>query len=127
MEFLGPLACGIQTGAGAVINSLEVGVGKSLAVFGSGSAGLAAIMAARVAGATIIIAVDLNEKRLELASELGATHAIHGGKENVVESIMRITGAGVHYALDTTARACSHYLQSFDDERELDEREEYDV
>jgi aryl-alcohol dehydrogenase len=102
LERLGPLACGIQTGAGAVINSLKVGVGKSFAVFGAGSVGLAAIMAARVVGATVIIGVDLNEQRLKLASELGATHTINGSQENAVESIMRITGAGVHYALDTT-------------------------
>ena len=103
LDRLGPLACGIQTGAGAVINSLKVGVGKSIAVFGAGSVGLAAIMAARVVGATVIIGVDLNEQRLKLANELGATHTINGGQKNVVEKIMQITGAGVHYALDTTA------------------------
>jgi aryl-alcohol dehydrogenase len=103
LERLGPLACGIQTGAGAVINSLKVGVGKSFAAFGTGSVGLAAIMAARVAGATTIIGVDLNSKRLGFARELGTTHTINGAQENVVDSIMRITGAGVHYALDTTA------------------------
>jgi aryl-alcohol dehydrogenase len=103
LERLGPLACGIQTGAGAVIKALKVGVGKSFAAFGAGSVGLAAIMAARVVGATTIIGVDLNAKRLELARELGATHTINAAEENVVDSIMRITGAGVHYALDTTA------------------------
>jgi aryl-alcohol dehydrogenase len=103
LEFLGPLACGIQTGAGAVIDSLKVGVGKSFAVFGAGSVGLAAVMAARVVGATVIIAVDLNESRLRLASELGATDIINGAQEDVVKSIMRITRSGVHFALDTTA------------------------
>jgi aryl-alcohol dehydrogenase len=103
LERLGPLACGIQTGAGAVINSLRVGVGKSIAVFGTGSVGLAAVMAARVVGATTIIGVDLNAKRLEFASELGATHTVNGAQEDAVSSIMRITGNGVHYALDTTA------------------------
>ncbi len=60
-------------------------------------------MAARVVGAATIIGVDLDAKRLEFARELGATHTINGAQENVVDSIMRITGAGVHYALDTTA------------------------
>jgi aryl-alcohol dehydrogenase len=92
LERLGPLACGIQTGAGAVINSLKVGVGKSFAVFGAGSVGLAAIMAARVVVATVIIGVDLNEQRLKLANELGATHTINGGQENVVEEICRSPG-----------------------------------
>lgn len=103
LERLGPLACGIQTGAGAVMNALQVRPGKAIAVFGTGSVGLSAIMAARVVGATTIIGVDLNDQRLSLAEELGATHTINAGKENVVQAIMKITGSGVHYALDTTA------------------------
>lgn len=105
LERLGPLACGIQTGAGAVINALKVGVGRSIAVFGTGSVGLSAIMAARVVGATTIIGVDLNERRLALAAELGATHTLKADAVKVVDEIMRITGSGVHFALDTTANA----------------------
>ncbi len=105
LERLGPLACGIQTGAGAVINALKVGVGKSIAVFGTGSVGLSAIMAAHVVGATTIIGIDLNAQRLKLARELGATHTINAGSENVLEQIMLITDSGVHFALDTTANA----------------------
>lgn len=103
LELLGPLACGIQTGAGAVINALEVRPGQSLAVFGAGSVGLSAVMAARVSGATTIIAVDVNDQRLELARELGATHAINPKSGNVVEAIMAITGSGVNYSFETTA------------------------
>src|SRR5205807_238364 len=67
LELLGPLGCGLQTGAGAVLNSLKVPARASLAVFGTGAVGLAAIMAAKVAGAHPIVAVDINPKRLELA------------------------------------------------------------
>lgn len=102
LELLGPLACGIQTGAGAVMNALEVSVGSSFAVFGTGSVGLAAIMAAKVSAADIIIAVDMNDERLALAKELGATHTINPGKVNSTEEIMKITGYGLKFALDTT-------------------------
>jgi aryl-alcohol dehydrogenase len=102
LRLIGPLACGIQTGAGSVINALQVGVGDTIAVFGTGSVGLSAIMAARVCGATTIIAVDLHESRLALARELGATHTINGGKEKAPEAIMKITGTGVNYALEVT-------------------------
>ena len=104
LELLGPLACGVQTGAGAVIHSLKVGVGRSLAVFGAGSVGLSAVMAARVVGATTIIAVDINDDRLSLALELGATHVINALREDVAAVVKGITGNGVNFALDTTGR-----------------------
>jgi aryl-alcohol dehydrogenase len=102
LELLGPLACGVQTGAGSVINALRVRAGESFAVFGSGAVGLSAVMAARVVGATTIIAVDINPARLTLAKELGATHVVDARNADSVAQIMAITGAGVHYALDTT-------------------------
>ena len=102
LELLGPLGCGIQTGAGSVLNALKVEAGESIAVFGAGAVGLSAIMAARVAAATTIIAVDIVPARLALARELGATHAIDGRDGDVVAAIRAITGAGVQYALDTT-------------------------
>lgn len=102
LELLGPLACGIQTGAGAVLNALKVREGKSFAVFGAGSVGLSAVMAAKVAGARTIIAVDLNPDRLQLAMELGATHVINPSAEDATAAILALTGTGVHYALDTT-------------------------
>jgi aryl-alcohol dehydrogenase len=105
LELLGPLACGIQTGAGSIINGLKVRPGQKVAVFGTGSVGAAAIMAARVCGATTIIGVDLNADRLKLATELGATHAVNAGDGNPVEAIMGITGAGVDCSLETTAHA----------------------
>lgn len=103
LELLGPLACGIQTGAGAIINALKVGMGQSLAVFGAGSVGLSGVMAARLVGAAAIIAIDLNEARLALAREVGATHVIDAKKGNVVEEVRRITGgAGADFTFETT-------------------------
>ena len=102
LDLLGPLACGIQTGAGSVMNALKVSAGKSFTVFGSGSVGLSAVMAAKVVGATTIIAVDTNHARLATAKELGATHTINPNTANVIEEIMKITGYGTNFALDTT-------------------------
>ncbi len=103
LEIMGPLGCGIQTGAGAVINALKPGAGTSIAIFGAGSVGLAAVMAAKVVGCAQIIIVDLNDKRLELAKELGATHAINAGQGDVVAEIQRHTGGeGAQYSLECT-------------------------
>ncbi|RQZ31720.1 NAD(P)-dependent alcohol dehydrogenase [Burkholderia sp. Bp9017] len=103
LELLGPLACGVQTGAGAVLNSLDVRPGKSLAVFGAGSVGLSAVMAARVAGATTIVAIDVHEERLDLARELGATHVFSANTPDLGEQILQINGGiGVDYAVDAT-------------------------
>src|SRR5580700_3122304 len=103
LELLGPLACGIQTGAGSIINALKVGLGRSLAVFGVGSVGLSAVMAARLVGAATIIAIDVHEDRLKVALELGATHAINARNESPVDRVMKITGSGVHYSLETSS------------------------
>jgi len=104
LELLGPLGCGIQTGAGAVLNSLHPHAGSSIVVFGVGSVGLAAIMAAHVVGCTTIIAVDLKASRLEAAKRVGATHALDpASTDNIVEAVQDLTGGGVHYSLETTA------------------------
>lgn len=103
LEIMGPLGCGIQTGAGAVINALKPGAGTSIAVFGVGSVGLAAIMAAKVVGCATIVAVDINDKRLEVARELGATHIVNGSKEDAVAAVQKISGGeGVQYSLECT-------------------------
>jgi aryl-alcohol dehydrogenase len=103
LELLGPLGCGIQTGAGAVINSLKVTPGSRFASFGAGAVGLSAVMAARVAGATTIIAVDVVQSRLDLALELGATHVINSRDKNIVEAVQAICG-GVDFAVESTGR-----------------------
>lgn len=103
IEIMGPLGCGIQTGAGAVINALKPGAGTSIAIFGAGSVGLAAVMAAKVVGCAQIIVIDLIEQRLALAKELGATHTVNGGSDNVVATIQTLTGGeGVQYSLEAT-------------------------
>lgn len=102
IEIMGPLGCGIQTGAGAVMNALACRPGSSIAIFGVGSVGLAAVLAARVVGCTEIIAVDLMARRLEIAQEIGATHVLNGADENTVQRIQDITGGGAQYALDCT-------------------------
>ncbi len=102
LEVLAPLGCGLQTGAGAVMNSLKVAGGESIAIFGTGAVGLAAVMAARIVGANPIIGIDLNPVRLKLALELGATHAIGNRHEDVASRIRDITGRGVDYVLEIT-------------------------
>lgn len=104
LELLGPLGCGIQTGAGAVINALSPRCGDSLAVFGAGPVGLSAIMAARVVGCATIVAVDIQENRLEMARELGATHVVNSAAEDARRALRQLTaGRGVRHAIDTTA------------------------
>lgn len=104
LETLGPLGCGMQTGAGSVLVALGVRAGDTIAVFGTGAVGLAAVMAARVAGATTIVAVDLHESRLDLARELGATHTLNGADGDLAARIRAISGGeGVQYSFDTTA------------------------
>jgi aryl-alcohol dehydrogenase len=105
LELLGPLGCGIQTGAGSVLNALKVSAGSSFVAFGAGAVGLAAVMAAKVAGATIIIAVDVTPSRLELALELGATHIINSREEDPVKRVREITGGGANFALECSGRA----------------------
>jgi aryl-alcohol dehydrogenase len=103
LEHLGPLGCGINTGAGTVLNELKPEIGSSLVVFGTGAVGCAAVMAARVADCAVIVAVDIHDSRLELARELGATHVINSRTENVADRLREITAdAGVDYVVDTT-------------------------
>ena len=85
-----------------MMNSLRVGPRSSVAIFGTGAVGLAAVMAARVMKAETIIAVDLLPKRLKLALELGATHAIDGRRQDVAAAIRKIVPSGVDYALEIT-------------------------
>ncbi len=102
LEILGPLGCGIQTGAGTVMNALKAETGSSIVVFGTGAVGLSAVMAAKVIGCTTIIGVDIKPGRLELAKKFGATHVVNPAEKNSVEEIRGITGLGVNYAVETT-------------------------
>ncbi|MEI5528396.1 NAD(P)-dependent alcohol dehydrogenase, partial [Streptomyces brasiliscabiei] len=76
VELLGPLGCGLQTGAGAVLKSMAVQPGAALRVFGGGPVGLAAVMAGRIAQAAQVILVEPVAARRAIALEIGATHAI---------------------------------------------------
>jgi len=106
LEQVCALACGGQTGAGAVLNVMRPAPGDSFAVFGVGAVGLSGLMAARIAGCDPIIAVDVHEHRLALAREIGASHTInHSGRTDVVAEIRKITGLGVRFSLETSALA----------------------
>ena len=101
LELLGPLGCGVQTGAGAVLNSLNPPAGSSIAIFAAGSVGLSALMAAVVAGCTTIIAVDPQPERLALATRFGATHVVNPQEQGPVEAIREITdGLGAQFSVD---------------------------
>ena len=102
LEILGPLGCGIMTGAGAVMNSLKPSTDSSLIIFGCGSVGIAAIMAAKVEGCKTIIAVDPLAERREIAQELGATHSIDPSQQDPVALCHEITTYGADYALECT-------------------------
>ena len=101
-EVVAPFGCGIQTGAGSVLNVMRPLPGSSVAVFGAGAVGLAAVMAARIAGCTTIVAVDLHDHRLELARELGATHGVNAGQQDPAEAIRAVTGAGADFTLEAS-------------------------
>lgn len=102
LEKLGPLGCGVVTGAGGVIEALKVGFGDTIAVFGTGGVGLSAVMAAKLVGAKRIVAVDLSDDRLELAREFGATDTFRGDQEGLADAIRKVTGRGVDFTFNTT-------------------------
>ena len=102
LELLGPLGCGIQTGAGAMFNDLALKVGETVCVFGVGSLGLSAIMAAKVLGAGRIIAVDRHVHRLDLARELGADVTLVAGSDPVAPEVLKAVPGGVNVSFDTT-------------------------
>jgi aryl-alcohol dehydrogenase len=102
VSLLGPLACGISTGAGAILNALRPFAGSSIVVYGSGAVGLSAIMAARLTAATHIIAVDKLASRLALAAELGATETIDVSSPDAdpVAAVQEICGGPADFSLD---------------------------
>ncbi|MFE3032326.1 NAD(P)-dependent alcohol dehydrogenase [Streptomyces canus] len=113
LHLMGPLGCGVITGAGSVLEAFRIRPGQSIAVFGTGGVGLAAVMAARLAGARRVVAVDVNRPRLDLAVELGATDAVPGDV-GADEELRRIEPDGFDFAyvtanvpsVYTTATAC---------------------
>jgi aryl-alcohol dehydrogenase len=104
LRYVAPLGCSGVTGFGSVRNVLRVTAGSSLAVLGTGAVGLFAVVAARLAGADPLIAVDIVPERLDLARELGATHTVNPDQENLGARLAAITGPrGLANAFDTTA------------------------
>jgi S-(hydroxymethyl)mycothiol dehydrogenase len=91
-EAVGLLGCGVMAGIGAAMYTGQVGTGDSVAVFGCGGVGCAAVAGSRLAGAAVIIAVDKDPRKLELATEFGATHTVDAGTTDPVEAIKGLTG-----------------------------------
>lgn len=100
LELMGPLGCGLTTGFGTVVNALAPRPGSSVAVFGVGTVGLAAVMGARATGCARIIAVDLRPSRLEMALAVGATHVVDASREDAVASIRALTRAGADFSVE---------------------------
>ena len=103
LEKLGPLGCGVATGAGAILEALKLAEGQTLAVFGAGSVGLSAVMAAKLSGASRIIAVDVVASRLELAKSLGATDVFDATTPKLGELIREHLGGGVDFSFVTAS------------------------
>ena len=109
----GLIGCGVIAGFGAAVNTGDVGLGDSVAVIGCGGVGNAAIAGARVAGATTIIAVDVDDRKLEWARGFGATHLVNGRTEDVVERVRELTGGfGADVVIEAVGRP-ETYEQAF--------------
>jgi aryl-alcohol dehydrogenase len=102
LTLLGPLGCGVQTGAGSVMRSLKAEAGSSIAVFGGGSVGLSAVMGAVIQNCGTIILVEPMAARRALGLEFGATHAIDPREGDVAAKIREIVPTGANYAVDTS-------------------------
>jgi S-(hydroxymethyl)glutathione dehydrogenase / alcohol dehydrogenase len=94
------IGCGVTTGLGAVFNTAKVEPGSTVAVIGCGGIGLNAIQGARIAGAGRIIAVDMLDNKLEMATEFGATDVVNASETDPVKAVAQLTGGGVHYAFE---------------------------
>lgn len=109
----GLLGCGVMAGLGAALNTGNVGRGDSVAVIGCGGVGNAAVAGARLAGASRIIAVDLDDRKLEWARGLGATHTVNGRTEDVVKAVQELTGGnGADVVIEAVGRP-ETYRQAF--------------
>ena len=100
LESAALIGCGVMTGVGAALNTAKVEPGSTVAVFGAGGVGLAALQGARIAGARQIIAVDVVESKLATARELGATHSVDASSGDPVAKIREMTNGGVDYSFE---------------------------
>ena len=96
------IGCAVMTGAGAVINTANVQEDQSVAIFGVGGVGLSAVVGAKSRNANPIIAVDLDEEKLEFARKFGATHTVNASKSNAIEAIHEIAGAPNEFSIAGT-------------------------
>jgi aryl-alcohol dehydrogenase len=112
LDLMAPLGCGIQTGAGAVLNSLRPAPGSSIAVFGAGAVGLAAVMASRIVGCERIVAVDRVASRLELAKRLGATETVDVTGQSIDETIAAVGEADATVEASGAAQATEVAIRS---------------
>jgi Zn-dependent alcohol dehydrogenase len=104
-EAAGLVGCGIMAGFGAIVNTAQVGRGDTVAVFGCGGVGGAAIHAAALIGARKVIAVDIDRRKLDLARQLGATDTVDSSQVNPVDAIRELTGG---FGADVTVEAVGH-------------------
>lgn len=112
-EAAGLVGCGIMAGLGAALNTGQISRGDSVAVIGCGGVGNAAIAGAQLAGAHTIIAVDIDDRKLEWAKDFGATHTLNSTKDDAVDGIRRITnGNGVNVAIEAVGTPRT-YEQAF--------------
>ena len=107
LEVAALLGCGVTTGLGAVLNTARVPAGASVAVVGCGGVGLSAVQAARICGATRIVAVDTRASKLALARELGATDTVDAGAGDAVEQVLELTGGGVEWSFEAVGSAAT--------------------
>ena len=101
-EMLAAIPCGVQTGAGSILNTLKVGAKDNLVIFGAGAVGLSALMAGKLVGAMSLIVIDIIEERLNLALELGATHVLNAKDGDIARKIKDIIPTGANYTLETS-------------------------
>src|SRR5712675_3305804 len=96
------IGCGVMTGVGAALNVADIGYGDTVMVIGCGAVGLAALQGAVMAGAACVIAVDLDDSKLALATQLGATHAVNANRQDPAEFVRSVTkGRGAEVVLES--------------------------
>jgi S-(hydroxymethyl)glutathione dehydrogenase/alcohol dehydrogenase len=113
LDKLGVMGCAVATGVGAVLNAAKVEAGSSVAVIGIGGVGLNVVQGAALVAAEPIIAIDVLERKLEMAREFGATHFVNAAKEDPVEAVRALTGGGADYAFEVVG-STEAISQAFD-------------
>lgn len=99
--------CALPTGSGMVINELQPAAGSTVAVLGLGGIGLSALMALRAFECKQIIAIDLSDEKLALAKEFGATHVVNPTRDNVLDTVLKLTGDGVDFCIESAGTVLS--------------------